>query len=248
VKKLDATGILGILDRCCDYFTFPMLDNGYVYLAATRMSLFRSPGDWALVIEVFGFSPRGPLPDTQIYSFASRLYNRDTREQYVSAEAYENYLANNPNNDSRFVYPIAEGSWKNREVRDEVSRDAREVSVRGESRPVPGTHEYARYGIVLAEPPTVHIFELSRFLAAVLRDDVLATEQERRVSVLPEMTQILQLEEWHHPDVSDFGARPSGSPTFLQLAEVLASGDATKYEPTEPPNTHWRHWPEGGTL
>jgi hypothetical protein len=48
--------ILRILDSCCDAYTFPMLDNGYVYLAATRLSLFRSPRDWAMVIEVFGFS------------------------------------------------------------------------------------------------------------------------------------------------------------------------------------------------
>src|SRR5690349_24690426 len=58
--------ILSILDRCCDAFTFPMLDNGYVYLAATRLSLFRAAPDWAMVIEVFGFSPRSGLPDTHI--------------------------------------------------------------------------------------------------------------------------------------------------------------------------------------
>lgn len=51
-----APDILAVLDRCCDACTFPMLDNGYVYLAATRLSLFRSKADWAMVIEVFGFS------------------------------------------------------------------------------------------------------------------------------------------------------------------------------------------------
>ena len=29
----DPEEILSILDDCCDAFTFPMLDNGYVYLA-----------------------------------------------------------------------------------------------------------------------------------------------------------------------------------------------------------------------
>lgn len=43
--------MLSDLDECYR-FTFPMLDNGYFYLAATRMSLYRSPEDWALVIEV----------------------------------------------------------------------------------------------------------------------------------------------------------------------------------------------------
>ena len=88
-----ADQILAVLDRCCDDCTFPMLDNGYVYLAATRLSLHRSASDWAMVIEVFGFSPRAGLPDTHIYTFASRLHDRDPPEQYKDREAYENYLA-----------------------------------------------------------------------------------------------------------------------------------------------------------
>ncbi len=74
----EAEEILAILDRCCDAFTFPMLDNGYVYLAATRLSLYRSATDWAIVIEVFGFSPRSGLPDTHVQTFASRLHDRST--------------------------------------------------------------------------------------------------------------------------------------------------------------------------
>jgi len=48
--------ILSTLDRCCDACTFPMLDNGYVSLAATRLALYRSAADWAMVIEVVGQS------------------------------------------------------------------------------------------------------------------------------------------------------------------------------------------------
>ncbi|ARD22194.1 hypothetical protein SJ2017_1891 [Shewanella japonica] len=47
--------ILEVLDACAEEFTFPVLDNGYVYLAATRMSAYRSDDEWAIVIEVFGF-------------------------------------------------------------------------------------------------------------------------------------------------------------------------------------------------
>ena len=45
--------ILATLDRACDAYTFPMLDNGYVYLAATRLTLHRSETDWAVATEVF---------------------------------------------------------------------------------------------------------------------------------------------------------------------------------------------------
>lgn len=76
----EADYILSVLESCCDAFTFPMLDNGYVYLAATRLSLFRTASEWAMVIEIFGFSPRSGLPDTHIHTFASTLYNRDARK------------------------------------------------------------------------------------------------------------------------------------------------------------------------
>src|ERR1043166_8706335 len=89
--------ILEVLDKCCDSFTFPMLDNGYVYLAATRMSLHRSTRDWGLVIEVFGFSPRYGLPDTHIYTFSSSVYARKPASDFVSADAYTRYISNNPN-------------------------------------------------------------------------------------------------------------------------------------------------------
>jgi uncharacterized protein DUF7003 len=37
--SFDPERILSILDRCCERYAFPMLDNGYVYLAGTRLSL-----------------------------------------------------------------------------------------------------------------------------------------------------------------------------------------------------------------
>jgi hypothetical protein len=244
----DAADILSVLDQCCDTLRFPMLDNGYVYLAATRLSLYRTTKDWAIVIEVFGFSPRAGLPDTHIHTFASTLYNRDPPERYVKREAYDNYIANNPYNESRFVYPLAEGAWQDEENGEFVAGDASEVVVRGQTIPLPPLDGYAQHGIKLERSPQVQVFELCRFLADVARESVLATAEERRVSLLPDMTQILQLEEWHHPNVVDEHDRPSGSETFRQLAEVLVTGNAGLYRPSQPPNTHWRNWPEGGTL
>ena len=85
--------------------------------------------------------------------------------------------------------------------------------------------EYAQRGVAVENPPRVRVFELCRFLADVARDSVLATAKERRISVSPDMKQILQLEEWHHPNVVDDDERPSGSETFQQLAQVLAAGN-----------------------
>ena len=239
--------ILSILDRCCEEFSFPMLDNGYFYLAAARLSLFRSATDWALVFELFGFSPRVGTPDTHVQTFASRLHNRDKPKDYVDREAYQNYLANNPHNEYRSFYPVAEGAWQDEDNLQLVARDAKEVVVRKKAIPLPKRQEYGRHGIELGQRSRVRVFELCRYLADVARQRVLATPRERRVSVRPEMKQILRIDEWHHPDLVN-DERPGDSETFRQLARVLATGDASHYRPSRAPNTHWRNWPEGGRL
>src|SRR5579864_9151315 len=143
MTTFDPDRILSILDRSCDTYTFPMLDNGYVHLAATRLSLHRSAANWAMVIEVFGFSPRAGLPDTHIHTFASELSDRDPPERYVIRDAYERYLANNPHNESRFIFPIEEGPWQDAENGELVARNAAEVVVRGHTLPVPSLDEYS---------------------------------------------------------------------------------------------------------
>jgi hypothetical protein len=238
--------ILHTLDQCADDMKFPALDNGYVYLATTRLTLFRSPEDWAMVFEVFGFNPRAGSPALDVTTFASRLHRRDTPDNYVNETAYKNYLATNPHNESRFFYPI-NGNWQDPGSDEVVSPDAKELVLRGRPLTLPPPAEYARAGIELRDPALIRVFELCRYLAGVARDRVLATVHERRVSIRPEMGQLLQLQDWRHPDVVG-GERPGDSTTFRQLAWVLATGDVTHYSPGEESNTHWRNWPDGGSL
>ena len=242
--SIDAQKILKVLDDCAESFDFPMLDNGYVYLAATRLSLYRTNSEWAIVIEVFGYSPRAGLPDTAIYTFASTLCNRDIPE-HNSPEWVSNHLANHPNDDVRFVFPIEEGHWIGEN--ELVAIGATEINVRGYKHPIPQIEKYATHGITLQEPTRVSVFELCRFFADVSRDQVLATPEERRISVPSSVPQILVLEEWCHPDLVN-GQVPSESESFRQLAEVLATGNTDLYRPSQAPNTHWRNWPDGGTL
>ena len=239
--------VLRVLDRGAEWFDFPMLDNGYLYLAATRMSLYRSEVDWALVFEVFGFSPRAGLPHLCACTFGSRLRDRNPPESYVSREAYENYLTHHPNDDSRFFYPIAEGDWQSPDSGELVSAHAEGLLLRDQHVRIPPADEFSQFEIAVAEAPRIQVFELCRLLAAKYRERVLGTEDERRVSVPEELTEILRLDEWAHPDLAD-SERPSQSESFLQLAEVLSSGDLAAYRPSTAPNTHWRNWPDGGTL
>ncbi|MEH6450525.1 MAG: hypothetical protein V7765_17775 [Oleispira sp.] len=237
--------ILEALDACAEEFTFPVLDNGYVYLAATKMSVYRSDEDWAIVIEVFGFSPRSGDPDVQIYTFSSKLHDRDPSSNYVTEEAYKNYLNSNAYNESRFIYPISNNEWQDEEEMEYVKLGAK--CILRESEIIIPEHAAFQYAGIELEEENPLIFEFCRLIAAKYKDQVLCTEAERRVSVSPELELVLQLDDWRHPDVSG-DELPSSSEAFKLIAEMLETGNTQVYTPTEKQNTHWENWPEAGTL
>jgi hypothetical protein len=225
-----------------------MLDNGYVYLAASRLSLFRSPTDWALVFEIFGFSPRAGIPDLNVTTFASRIARPKTRADFVSEDAYLYYLRFHSHDAMTFFHPIEGEDWIDPDDGERVAFGAGTLTLRGQYVPLPGLEDYAAAGIALADPLRPFVFELCRSLAHAQRDIVLATDSERQTNVLPDLKPLLILDDWRHPDVVEPECLPSGTETFRQLAAVLASGDPSLYHPTEPANTHWSNWPEAGLL
>ncbi|MEM7346389.1 MAG: hypothetical protein AAF485_19285, partial [Chloroflexota bacterium] len=208
-------------------------------------SLFYAPQHWGIVIEIFGFSPRSGIPDIHIYTFASVLDNRESRQDYVTKEAYKAYLANNPYNESRFITPFDDDAWIDEEYVEYIQL-AGSYRLRGREEFLPTLNTYQTHGIILEEtrPQT---FEFCRLVAHQRRDDILATETELRSNLLPEMKKLLELDEWFHPDLAG-DERPSHCETFQQIAQVLITGESHHYQPTQVPNTHWKHWPEGGTL
>lgn len=238
------TDILAVLDDCAGNYSFPMLDNGYIYLAATRLSLFRSDTDWAITTEVFGFSPRSGVPDLCIGAFASSLTNRKQPKDYVTPEAHKAYLERQPHDEMLIINHIEDGDWMDDEGFPKIAAN---VILRGSPVLPPPITDYERHGIELEDPSSPQVFELCRWLAATQRDVILATETEQRHHLPNSLIKIMQLDEWHHPDLVA-GELPSETETFRQLAEVLVSGDLSHYKPSELPNTHWSNWPDGGTL
>jgi hypothetical protein len=240
--------ILAVLDQGARDFTFPMLDNGYVYLAATRLSVFSSVADWAIVFEVFGFSPRAGLPDLFVTAFTSRPVHDKIASDFASDEAYRNFLQRNAKLHQDVCFPIEDEDWIDAEDGEHVNGSAASLRLRGETIPLPGPTDYAAAGVKFEDDSSPLVFELCRALAFLRRDAVLATEAERRRGLQPDLRQVLLLEDWHHPDVVDPDALPSGTETFRQLAQVAATGDISQYRTSESPNTHWSNWPFGGTL
>ncbi|MCF0092647.1 hypothetical protein [Micromonospora sp. MH99] len=101
--------------------------------------------------------------------------------------------------------------------------------------------------IAVAAEPGEELFDVFRRLVPEHRELLLADDVELRRRIPADLPEIMRLDRWHHPDLVQ-DTLPSRSTTFRQLADVLATGDASRYAPDLPPNTHWSHWPESGTL
>ena len=230
------TDILDQLDRCATAYTFPILDNAYVYPADTRMTLFRDSERWAIVIEVLGFNSHmggtGGIDDA-LYCFGNCL----GRAPGISPEST---LRPVTDGDSGPLFEPPDGMT--------VRFEAADLRIRGQSVEVPRQPEhYLQRDVFLESPPDLQGFELLRGLLPEHRELLLATDEEIQALLPPDLPRLLRLDEWNHPDVSE-GDLPSESSTFQALAEVLETGDATLYKPRNKPNTHWSRWPEGGIL
>lgn len=240
--------VLDILDEGARAFIFPMLDNGYVYPAASRLKLFRSETHWAIVFELFGFSPRSGVPHLAITTFTDRPVRTRSASDWVSASAHRDYLAAHPHDEQIFVEPIEDDGWIDPEDGEWLATEVRTCRLRGRTIALPSPHVYRDAGIVLQSAGRPQVYEFCRALASIERDAVLATDGESRQAIEEDLELLLTLEEWHHADVADSAALPSRNETMRQLAAVVTSGDVSLYRPTVSANTHWSNWPDGGTL
>jgi len=228
--------ILNQLDDCAREFNFPMLDNGYIYFADTRLSAFRDQTRWGLIIEVIGYSPRGGGHggiQTCLYCFGNAL----KRPPGAMDEDFLFLTDDGP-----------DGPTFDEEYDSDVLEGVSAIRIRDRVVPLEITEEtLAREGIELVEPPQITGADLVRHLIIEHRELLVATEEELRDRIPPDLPLILRLNEWHHPDIAG-DELPSQSEAFKLIAQVLVRGDSSSYLPTEEPNTHWKNWPESGTL
>ena len=243
---MNSQDILAIFDKEANEFTFPMLDNGYVYLAAARLSLYRSSADWAVVFEIFGYSPRSGAPDCAITKITSRLTGLKTANEFISQDAYAAYLKRNRYCEQRFISPIYDDAIYEENCEEYVSTDATHVNLRDQQIAIPDTTGLADAGIV-QEDDKLLVFEVARYLAYKHRDLVLANDAERTAN-LPESVELLaRFDDWHHPDLVN-SEWPSDTPSFRAIAAMLAAEPYDESAITANSNTHWSNWPDGGTL
>lgn len=231
-----AEEILTQLDKCNAEYTFPMLDNGYIYPAGTKLTAYRDDEHWVIVIEAIGFSYRGGGHN----GISNCLHIYGNCLEYEPGTRDENFLflTNDSNNCNTF----------DEETYFYLNPDCSTFMLRGQVLPLYQDRElYRNSGIEIEDPERINAFEFLRLLDALHHGMLVATEQEIRERIPPYLPKILELHNWYHPDVVN-GELPGKNETFVQIARVLETGDIGNYKPTHEPNTNWKNWPEGGTL
>ena len=94
---------------------------------------------------------------------------------------------------------------------------------------------------IIAHPHLHSEYELDIAIALLdkYREELLASEDEYRRLIPDGLTEVLRLDEWHHPD---WDCPPSQTETFPLIAEVLFTGNSNLYKPPTNPNTVWQLW------
>ncbi|TVZ23802.1 hypothetical protein JM84_2756 [Dokdonia sp. Hel_I_63] len=235
-QKYSRKSILKQLDSCAQNFTFPMLDNGYIYPVTSRMTAYRDDERWALIIEVVGFNYRGGGHDginNCLHVFGNCIVTEPGTDN-------SNFL--NMTNDSEDFKTFDE------EFEESLNPNAVTMVLRGQKVLINHSPEfYLNKGIELEDKSVIYIWEFLRGLVPKYDEVLLATDQELRERIPKNLPLVLALSEWNHPDCAD-SELPSENETFRQIAEVLETGNREFYKPTKDPNNHWKNWPEGGTL
>lgn len=235
--RLNATAILEQLDNAADEYVFPMLDNGYVYPADVRLTVYRNSQDWLMIIEVLGaYTPRTCGCDSFqncLHLFGSTLHRKPGPANVDFLHPIDSLQADPLFDDEYEWYLRAE---------------ARSLGIRGSVIVFdPSPEALALKGIELLNPPKVDPPAILRSLLPEHREELLASDDELAARNPKQLACWFRLNEWYHPDLAD-DELPSESETFQMISRVIETGDTSLYTPTHPPNTHWKNWPEGGTL
>jgi hypothetical protein len=235
-QEYSAQEILKQLDQCAENFTFPMLDNGYIYPIHSKLSAYRDEKRWVLLIEVIGFSYRGGG------------HNGITNCLHI----FGNSIATIPGTDNANFLCLTDNSSESltfdEEYMESLNPEAKTILLRGKEFRINHHREfYLKKGIELEEENEIYVWEFMRGLVPEYNKKLEATDLEIRERIPSDLPKIMELTEWYHPDCAN-SELPSTNETFQQLAKVLETGETVFYNPTHKPNSHWKNWPDGGSL
>jgi hypothetical protein len=260
------------------YRSFFTLNHPYTYTIDSRLNIFTGPQhEWAIVSEVLGYEPRADCITLDLTYLGNCLINLEQVNDLTSnhrtvipvdPDQFRETL------DGDALKPEATG-WLVRGEMIPVSQNRKEYAENGieleEFEPGEIRAEEAGRLLILKYARLFRATdeELYQSLPATLRKILVLDEWyhreyylqmnllenpefQRRYEMMPE-----PLRQMLHEDMikrNEFDRiereqnRPGSYETWQQLADVITTGDVSLYKPTLKPNSHWKNWPESGSL
>lgn len=229
-RPLNLQRIFEDLDKHASEFNFPVLDNAYVEMAATRMTVFKGREDWVLAFEVLGYSTQEGAFVDDLYAFGSCL----EKEGFVNSRTIMFAAIESPLIDPSTEAWIADWQgWA--------------VVVRGKTYSFsPQREEYTAHGIDVplnGGPGSLRESQLMRFFvhSEGTRELYMAEPELRQeLHLPPEMPVFLQTEQWEHPDIAG-QEKPSENVSIRSILAALDSDSPLDFQ-RGCPNTEWWRW------
>jgi hypothetical protein len=216
--------ILSQLDQYAKDYDFPILDNAHYVLANVRMNVFRNSQEWLIVFEVIAASITQGLIVRQTYAYGNKLHSPGHQ---FTEEVVKDTL-DQPWWDSNMNFILSPWNFQVF-INDELV----------EYKPSEEDYKKADLYPIKIIDPLVRTMRIINFLNSSL---LLASKQQLLKLCHRRVKHFLQLDKWHHPDVSG-GELPSYSVSFQTLATAIVKNNICLYVcASKEDNTHWSYW------
>jgi len=206
--------ILEYCDRSFAAIKMPCFGNLNVDYLSSRLLAFRDEQQWLILFNSITWCPAGAGLTTIVECIGNcRLQKNNMRHDFhFDSNRY-----------------LITGEITHDEILQTYA-----VKVRGKSIPLAELNIIPRPDLFSEYEPNIAIALLDNY-----REELLANREEYGVFIPDGMSQILQLDAWHHPD---WDCPPSQTESFPLIAEVLFAGKADLYKPPSHANTSWWLW------
>ncbi|WP_020539250.1 DUF7003 family protein [Lewinella cohaerens] len=236
-ERRKVKNILEQLDACAKEFTFPMLDNGYVYLIDSKMSILSSSDYWCIIIEIIGFSTRGGGHDG-INNAVHVFGDFPTCKPGLQNENFF-YFTENVDGVSAFE----------EEYHFYLNPQANGLMINGiEYELVHNRDRYLEANISVEDKEQIGIQDFLRLIWPRVHKKPFLKSEDLLKLTHNSLKLMIQLKDWQHPDLAN-DELPSDTHTFIEIANAFARSNFDSLEDlSNKGNTNWRNWPEGGSL
>jgi hypothetical protein len=230
----DQASFLEVLDNASEAGNFPYPQHDRMDYGGMRVHAYKGKKDFALLFEMIMFDHEvHRIEETHGFCNHVFLYKSDGDGSVWDDDLLPIQIKRVKGTPSISLTEDSDQHIEMRKERQRLNPKASAILLRGERIAIPQDADaYKARGIKPAKP--IALPDVLRYLLAAHRDAMFSTDAER-AKVLPKMTKLLTLDRWRHYTLDDDA--PSDTEAMQMLADVLVTGDVSKYAPTEKPNT-----------